>query len=189
MSEEATRDSYTRVTTILYPFSGLDNIHPEVVAAAAERGTLVHNICESIMHGLGDIGITPEVHGYVDSFKQWFNEGVDIVEIEKRFWDDDLCITGKVDMIVKTESGMTIVDLKTSYKPSKTWLCQGQAYAYLARKNGFPITDIMFLHLNKTGKAPKIHRYPIDDDFFLSVYRVWKHFYEKKSKTPKVINE
>ena len=53
-------------------------------------------------------------------------------------------------------------------------------YASVAKKAGYDIKRIMFLHLSKLGKEPKIYEYPVDDSFFLSVYRVFKHFFEGK---------
>lgn len=179
MSEINARETYTRVTNILYPFSGLEKINPDVVAYAADRGTRVHQICEGIMQGLGEIGVDDETWGYVESFKKWWSGGVDVVEMEKRFWDDTNKITGQVDLIINTNEGMAVVDLKTSSRPSKTWQGQGSAYAYLAKLAGYPIKRVMFLHLNKHGKAPKIYEYPVDDSFFFAIYRTWKHFYSK----------
>lgn len=179
MSEEQkSTENYTRVTAVLYPFSGLHKLDPDVVAHAAERGTKVHKICEAIMSGLGEIGVDDETRGYVESFKIWWDQGIEVVEMEKRFWDEDLKITGQVDLIIKTPEGLAIVDLKTSSKPSKTWEAQGSAYGYLAKKAGYDIKKIYFLHLNKQGKKPKLHEYAVDDSFFLAVYRVYVHFYQ-----------
>jgi CRISPR/Cas system-associated exonuclease Cas4 (RecB family) len=175
------RENYLRVTQILYPFSGLEKIDPEIVAKAGIRGTKVHKICEAIAQGLGELGVEDETKPYVESFKNWWEKGIDVVEIEKRFWDDELFITGQVDFIINTPLGLTIVDLKTSSKPSKTWQVQGCAYAYLAKKAGYDIKRILFIHLSKLGKAPKIYEYPVDDSFFLDVVRVYNHFYKEKS--------
>lgn len=178
MSEEKPlRENYLRVTSILYPFSGLDRIDPDVLAHAAERGTKVHKICEGIMKGIGEIGVDSETEGYVESFKKWFERGIDIVEVERRFWDDELCVTGQVDIITKVEEGFAVVDIKTSSKPSKTWRVQGAAYAYLAKNAGYDIKKILFLHLNKQGKEPKIYEYPVDDSFFFAVLAVYKYFF------------
>lgn len=174
------RENYQRVTSILYPFSGLEKLNPEVVAHAADRGTRVHKTCEGIASGLGEFGVDDETWGYVESFKKWWNLGVRVVSMEQRFWDDQLRITGQVDFIIETPDGLAIVDLKTSSRPSKTWPAQGAAYAYLAKKNGIDIKKIYFLHLNKHGNVPAIHEYLVDDSFFLGIYRVWKHFYGGK---------
>ncbi len=179
MKEINTRDNYTRVTHILYPFSGLDKLDADVVAYAAERGTKVHKICEAIISGLGEIGVDDETWGYVESFKKWWSLGHEVVMMEQRFWDDELAITGQVDLIIKTPDGLAIVDLKTSSRPSKTWQAQGSAYAFLAKKAKHDIKKIYFLHLNKHGKEPKIYEYEVNDSFFLSILIVWKHFYQK----------
>jgi hypothetical protein len=177
--EQKSRENYLRVTNVLYPFSGLQHIDADVLANAAERGTKVHRICEGIMFGLGEIGTDEATWGYVESFKKWWAQGIDVVLMEERFWDDDIELTGQVDIIVKTKEGLAVVDLKTSSKPSATWAAQGSAYAYLAKKAGYDIKKIYFLHLNKHGKEPKVFEYPVDDSFFLSVYRIYKHFFHK----------
>jgi hypothetical protein len=177
VNDKKNREKYLRVTNVLYPFSGLDKIDADIVAKAADRGTRVHKICEGIISGLGDIGTDEETWGYVESFKRWWQLGHAVVAMEERFWDDDLKITGQVDIILETSEGLAIVDLKTSSRPSKTWQAQGSAYAYLAKRDGFDIKKIFFLHLNKHGKEPKLIEYPVDDSFFLAVLRVYIHFY------------
>ena len=177
VNDKKNREKYLRVTHVLYPFSGLENIPADIVANAADRGRRVHKICEGIISGLGEIGVDEETWGYVESFKKWWGDGKTIKVMEERFWDDELHITGQVDLIIETPEGLAIVDLKTSSKPSKTWQAQGSAYAYLAQNAGFDIKKLFFLHLNKHGKEPKLIEYPIDTSFFLAVLRVYEHFY------------
>lgn len=181
MTIEKSRLDYLRVTNVLWPFSGLDKINPDVLKNAAERGTKVHHICEGIMLGLGELGVDDQTWGYIESFKKWWGEGRHINCIERRFYDDFHKITGMCDMIMHTSDGLAIVDLKTSSKESKTWAIQGAAYAYLASLEGFEIQKILFIHLNKHGKEPKIYEYPVDDEAFLSVLRTYNHFYKEKS--------
>lgn len=178
--DKKTRENYTRVTAILYPFSGLEKINADVLANAAERGTKVHKICEAIISGLGELGVEDKTRPYVESFKKWWEKEHQVVEMEKRFWDDDLEITGQLDLILKVGAELIVVDLKTSSRPSLTWKAQGSAYAYLAKKNGYDIRKIYFLHLLKSGNEAKIYEYPIDDSFFLAILRTWKHFYYKE---------
>lgn len=182
-SIEKQREDYLRVTSVLYPFSGLEKIDADVVAYAAERGTKVHKICEGIIAGFGEIGVEDDTWGYIESFKKWYELGHDIVEVERRFWDDDLCLTGQIDILMEDREGLCIVDIKTSSRPSKTWPAQGAAYAMLAKKAGYDIKKIIFLHLNKHGKAPKLFIYDVDDTFFLAILRVYKHFYQKKTNS------
>lgn len=168
-------ENYTRVTDVLYPFSGLDVLDPEVVQNAADRGTAVHKICESIINGLGEFGVEDHLQGYVESFKKWY-DGKKVVVMEERFWDDENKITGQCDLIL--DDG-TLVDLKTSYKPGKTWPVQGNAYWYMASQK-YNIKKINFVHLQKKGGMAKVYDYPIDPDLWLSVLRTYNHFYRKK---------
>ena len=180
MTEKNTTENYVRVTTVLYPFSGLDKLDADVVAHAAERGTKVHKICEGIIGGLGELGVDEETRPYVESFKQWWEKGHEVVEMEKRFYCNEHHITGQVDLILSTPDGLAILDIKTSSKPSPTWQAQGSAYAYLAKNAGYDIKRIFFLHLNRAGREAKIYEYPVDDSFFLAIFRVWKHFFGGK---------
>lgn len=176
---DVNRDQYLRVTEVLYPFSGLAMVDPAVLQHAADRGTLVHKICEGIASGLGEHGITDETWGYVESFKKWWGEGRKVAAMETRFWDDEMCITGQVDFILEEPAGLVICDLKTSSAPSKTWIAQGCAYAYLAKAAGYDIKGIQFIHLNKHGKEPKIHTYEYDEDFFFAILMTYLHFFAK----------
>lgn len=175
--QEKSIDEYTRVTQILYPFSGLANIPQEIVEKAGKRGTKVHKVCESIMLGFGDLGVNEETSKYIDSFNLWWGEGKEIVAIEKRFFDDSLKITGQADIIFMSEEGLVLADLKTSYKPSKTWPVQGNAYSFLAKSAGYDIKKIQFIHLSKFGKYPKVYEYKIDENLFLSVLTTYNQFY------------
>ena len=173
-------DDYTRVTQVLYPFSGLDKVDPKILEKAANRGTRVHDICESIARNLGEWGNDEETKGYVDSFKIWWSQGVKVLAIEERFFCNDLMITGKVDMIIEVNGEAIILDLKTSAKPSKTWALQGSAYAYMARKNGYDIKGIQFLHLHKFGAEPRTYDYDDSFDLFSKCLHVYRYFNMEK---------
>lgn len=147
------------------------------MANAARRGTKVHDICEGIVKGLGEWEVDDEVKGYVESFKLWWNQGIKVLALEKRFYCSKLMITGQVDMIIEAPEGAIILDLKTSAKPSNTWPLQGSAYAYMARQNGYDIKGIHFLHLNKNGYAPELYVYDDQFELFSKCLDVYKHFW------------
>lgn len=65
------KSKYIRVTEVLSPFTGLSSIPKHIVENAANRGTRVHAICESIVKGLGEFDMDAETTGYVKSFKHW----------------------------------------------------------------------------------------------------------------------
>ena len=173
---------YLRVTEVLYPFSGLQNLDQEIVANAGRRGTKVHKICEGILEGLGCLGVDDETWGYVESFNQFMakHPNLKVVALERRFFCEELKITGQIDLICEIDGVMSILDLKTSSKPSKTWPLQGAAYYYLAKKAGFDIKQVIFLHLNKHGKTATMWKYEPDVDLFMAILKVFKCFFMEK---------
>jgi CRISPR/Cas system-associated exonuclease Cas4 (RecB family) len=144
---------YTRVTEVLAPFSGMDKIPAQILQRAAERGTKVHEICDAIISGMGCPEIPENLQGYIRSFQQWGYR--DFIVKPNRFYCDDLHITGECDAIYQDGKGLVLVDFKTSVKESKTWVLQGAAYAYLARKSGYDIQRVEFIRLVKDGIYPQ----------------------------------
>lgn len=132
------------------------------------------------MSGIGEIGVTDQVAGYVESFKKWWDTTTDVIDIERRFWCDDLQVTGQVDLMMRTPEGIVIIDLKTSSKPNLTWRVQASGYTYLATKAGYDVKFCRFLHLDKFGKTPKLIDYPADPSLFLATYMVHQHFFGPK---------
>lgn len=181
MAEELIPPGYRRVTEILYPYSGLENIDRNIVENAANRGSRVHHTCEAIVRGLPAF-TDDETAPYVECFRQWYNDQK-IVTIEERFFCDVLKITGKCDMIIDEGNGLTILDLKTSYRPSKTWPLQGAAYAYMAKAKGYDIKNIHFLHLRK-NKLPRIYEYTYEDNIvlFRKALDIYNYFWPKGYK-------
>lgn len=173
---------YHRVTEVLYPFSGLQYVQKEVIDRAATRGTYVHSACEGIMRGLGNWESPEGIQGYVDSFMSWWGKGREIVDIERRFYDDEYMLTGQVDALIKMHDGIYVVDLKTSANPSKTWPLQGSAYAYLARKAGYEIKGMVFLKLNREGENAREYRYEEEWDMYLKCFEVYKRFFAKSAR-------
>lgn len=174
-----TNSEYTRVTDILKPFNGLQGIDPAVLQAAAERGDTVHKIIEGKLLGIEPINMPHPVVNYIASFDVWVNEHpINAIKQEIRLYDDELMITGQIDLIDKLDDGVAIIDFKTSSKPSKTWALQLSAYAYLARKAGFDVKKIGVLHLSKFGKTAKFYEYQECWDLFKKCYDLYHYFKE-----------
>jgi CRISPR/Cas system-associated exonuclease Cas4 (RecB family) len=129
------------------------------------------------VQGFGEWNVYEEIRGYIQSFKHWWQQGVSVLSVEQRFYCPELMITGQVDMIIETPEGAAILDLKTSYKPSKTWPLQGAAYAYMARKHDYDIKKILFLHLSKQGKSPDLYAYEDDFETFKKCLDVYRYFF------------
>ncbi len=174
--KEEIKPGYTRVSSILSPFSRMDKINPQILSNAANRGTRVHLAADAI---LADVGFPFEEQdeGYIESFKLWVS-GKEFIERPSRLYDDEHMITGDLDLLYKNEDGITLVDLKTSANESKSWMLQGSAYSYMAKKLGYNITKIEFVKLNKQGKQPKVFTYEENFALFCRCIEVYNYFFK-----------
>ena len=177
------KDGYTRVTTVLSPFSGLMHIDKDVLSRAAYRGTFVHESIDAIIEGFEPDPLENGWELYVDSFRQW-NHGKRYIAKPDRFYDDEHMITGECDAIYKQDDGkLVLVDFKTSSCVGKTWPLQGAAYRHMAiMSTNLHIDKIEFVKLHKDGKAPKICTYDGSEwPLFLDCLRVYRHFFESQN--------
>jgi len=181
MNEDYIKPGYLRVTEILSIFSGLSKIDPEVLANAADRGTLVHKTIEAIRMGIGR-GEDPEhIAGYMKSYDIWAT-GKQFLPLPPRLYCDDHMITGKPDDIYVVEDGLVLVDYKTPAKESKTWRLQAEAYKYLCIKAGYNIVRSEFVRLEKTGKKPKEHIYLDDTGLYFKILEAHRYFFKDKEE-------
>lgn len=183
-------EGYDRVTACLYPFSGMSTINASILANAGHRGTLVHQICDCIINGIGyenaieDLKMIYGGEGYIESFKQWYNDQK-FMDLPRRFFCNELMITGEIDGLYKNETGFTLVDFKTPLKESITWKLQGSAYNYLCLKSGINITKIEFIRLKKDGKSPQTYEYTPDFETYKKCLDLYRLFF----KAPQVCEE
>ncbi len=171
------KEGYTRVSDILSPFSGLSKIDPEILKKAANRGTIIHQVCDAMIRKVGVLPYPALYEPYIDSFKLWAQDKF-IKPSPERFYDDVLMLTGEIDALIPNETGLTLIDFKTSSKEGKTWYLQGTAYAKLLRMQNYPITEVQFVHLDKKGKAPKIYTYQEDWSKFMMLYQIYHEFFK-----------
>lgn len=170
---------YIRVTDVLYPLSGLKNVPADILKNAADRGTKVHEICDAIISGLikyDPLKIHEEYAGYIQSFMRWYPKS--FIPKPDRFYCDDHGITGECDGIYRDEVGLVLVDLKTPLRESKSWIEQGSAYSYLAKKAGYDIKRIEFIRLDKKGQYPEVLVYDENFQSFLSCLYVYKRYFK-----------
>jgi hypothetical protein len=168
---------YDRVTDALFFISGLCKISPEILKNACDRGSKVHEICDSLINNLGIWDLDLATEGYIDSFKQWL-PGKKFIGKAERFFCDQLMLTGECDAIYDSPEGLVLVDFKTPSKESKTWRLQGSAYSWLAKKSGYPIKKIEFVKLSKIGKPPKSYWYEEDFETYLKCLEIYRLFFK-----------
>lgn len=180
---------FPRVTEVLRTYLEYHNVPEHILSNAAERGRCVHALCEQIAKGqwIPDGMIKPEHLGYVNSFKLWFDAQVDKVLItEKRYTHDKHEYSGQVDMVVLgSDKHKYLVDLKTSYKPQKTYPLQMGAYDCLLGYHGVETDGAMIVYLSKDGDFPEVNL--IEDlseekDVFLAALTCWHYFNKGKKR-------
>ena len=168
---------YTRVTDVFFPFSGLKDIDHQILQRAADRGTLVHNICDAIIADIGIPSIPKEAKGYIKSFELWAT-GKEFLPKPDRFFCDDLMLTGECDGLYKEGDKIILFDLKTPAAESKTWPLQGSAYCYLAEKEGIHIDRLEFVKLSKDGQEPIVFVYEYNFEMYLHCLHTYRYFFK-----------
>lgn len=163
------KSKYPSVTTVLGPYAGLEFVRPDRLAAACERGTNAHTPC--LAYAAGEFAfVQPEVQGYYDSFRRWFDQHVHtVVEVEP-LWESHkwgYCGSPDLALILFDEPTISIWDLKTSKSCGKTWACQLAAYRNLALENGLDrIGRVASLRLKEDGSMPLADEYQYSDRDF-----------------------
>lgn len=183
MKNEVDESIYTRVTTPLKKFSGSDSVPCNILDYASDRGTRVHQYCELYANNMLFGDIDDDCIDYVQAFVNFFDEHVNhVYSTEKRFFCDNKKIQGQVDMIanVKDCDGITLIDIKTSLKKSKTWNLQLAAYKYLARENKVKVNNSLVVQLKKDGTYEihllDIEKYQSEIQLYTYALKLYRYF-------------
>lgn len=178
--QDEIKEEYTRVTTFLYPFSGLSVVPHYILDAARERGTIVDRITQAILDDIGVPYYDEKFQGYIHSFDRW-REGKTFLPRPDRFYCHDHMITGEIDRIYEdTDGKLVLIDIKTPANESNTWQSQASAYSYLCKLGGYDISRIEFIQLRQNGDEPKICHYTEDFESFLDDVRIYNKYFRNK---------
>jgi len=156
------KQNWPSVTQVLGVFSDFSQIRPDVLARACERGTRVHDICESIARGFFPGTLPDDLAGYVESFKKWFALVDKVLLVETRLIDEVYQFTGKSDLVVKLQGDEfpRLIDLKTPLAKGKLWSAQIAAYEHLFEvKSGMQCRHSGSLRLRPDGTFPLFDEY------------------------------
>ena len=167
---------FPSVTQILSPFSDFSKIRPDVLEAAAAKGTRVHAACALICKGGWPV-VAPEEQGYVDSFLRWFSRVEQVHHIEEEFRDEAMGFMGHPDLVVTWEGRSMVVDLKTPVGLQKLWELQLAGYGHLVRK-GTAVEAVATLQLDPQGGIPKAHYVKNEAQAFAAFFaalQVWRY--------------
>jgi len=175
---------YASVTEVLQPWTDFSRIKPEVLEAAALRGTAVHDICATIARGLPVINTPQEIEGRVISFRRWFDLMVDeVLLVEERLVNTDLGYHGEPDLIIRAKSKeIILIDNKTPVQLVKAWQLQCAGYWNLAVKKGITPDKCGSLRLHPDGGIAKMEYYNNnlqDFNMFLQALNLHRFFNRK----------
>jgi len=145
------------VTEICEPisFKKLDAVNKVIVAKAAMRGTLVHELIENYIYTgeFSDEEVPAEIQAYLVAFANWwFTYKPTPLYNELLVGSKELGYCGTCDFVCKIDNKLTLIDFKTTSSIDKKYLSV-QLYGYknaLAEK-GINIEVCAVLHLKKDG--------------------------------------
>lgn len=177
MKADTIPDGYARVTDILSIFQAYAHVDRKKLKAAQDLGTDIHAAIEAYFNDEFD-PLTQKKMGYFDSFLKWAKTAsIAPLEQEKRYYDDDLKITGRIDLIAEIDGVKTIIDFKTgSWAHPEIWKLQGTFYRMLC---GQDIRQFLFVQLMKDGSIPILYPFcysKADEDVCLSALDCYTYF-------------
>ena len=150
-----------RVSQIISPYTGYNKVPKKILEKACNRGTLLHSACLSMVKK-EEFKIPTELAKYAFSFVQFLPRITNVISSETRFDDHEWGFTGMYDYVAEVNgfSGITVMDIKTSYASKKVWGCQLAAYARLVEKHLNVVPEhLIVVHLDRNGKSANIIEY------------------------------
>lgn len=174
---------YLRVTQVLSPFTRFDGIDPLVLAKAADRGTRAHKFCTMYALNLLVVDVDEDCKGYVESFKQWFDDNVvRVLMASNRLNSSQLRLSGELDLVclLKGDCGPTLIDIKTPANEASSWQLQTAAYMILLRDVlQYQVDRRMSLMLPRDGNRAKVVEYTShinDQAMYLDALKLYRFF-------------
>jgi len=159
---EEIKEGYTRVSQIIGQWNQYAHIPKHVLKNKCRIGSEVHQKIEGEIEGFF-VDISEDAQGYFDSWEKWTqeiekNSYFDYLISEKRYYCDELKITGCIDALVDFAGWTGILDYKTSAQVHpKSWALQASFYYYFLHKyEEYDIEPaVKFIHLQKDGSCAK----------------------------------
>lgn len=167
--------AYVRVSTIAKRFNDYGYTPDDKIQNKSRIGTNVHQAIDCYLKKDVPILTNDDEIGYFNSFLIWRKEvAIDIVCREKRYFDDQLMITGKVDGVamIPGEKTPILIDYKCAAKEMESWRIQTHLYYHLVTKAGMRLDKrVLVIQLSEKGNAPLAFSYAITDNNLAKCYR------------------
>lgn len=165
---------YVRVSTIAKRFNNYGYAPEAKMQNKSRIGTNVHEAIDCYLKNDVPILTNDDEIGYFNSFLIWRKEvAIDIVCREKRYFNDELMVTGKVDGVamIPGEKCPILIDYKCAAKEMESWRIQTHLYYILATKTGMRLGNrVLVIQLSEKGDPPKAFSYLISDNNLAKCY-------------------
>jgi hypothetical protein len=157
------------VTQVLAPFADFSMIRPEILEAAATRGTVLHGAYASYCLGLWIPKLAEDYQTRFDSWRRWFDQAVvETVAVEPQLICHQHNFSGRPDWIgrIKGDKCLALADWKHPVLSSPGWRCQVAAYHHLAKEEYGAERVLVVQPHPKGGKAKVVeHTGTLAQDF------------------------
>lgn len=178
---------YLRTTAAIKKDKEFDRIPSAVLHHKQILGTNVHQAIDDDLRGDLPLGLMPGCIGYFQSYRSW-RDGVNlsIVQNEQRYFDDELMLTGCIDLLAMLpyEDTPVIIDWKTSAAESPSWILQSHLYGYLLSKNNITTSKrYIFVKLHPLGASPDIFEYLYSPESYRDALSCVKRYWKRYNKS------
>jgi hypothetical protein len=169
------------VTSVLDPLQKLDDIPPDVLAAAAEFGQHVHQACH--LHNLDDLdwqSLDPRLALYVEGYRNFLADtGFQVIHSEKRVASKRCQYAGTLDLFGLLQRRPSMIDIKSTAALPRIVGPQTAAYSEaLTETTGEKAARRYCLHLGPHlgARAYKLveQKNPQDFTVFVSALNIYR---------------
>lgn len=176
-------NTYVRVSTIIKPFNNYAFADDEKMQNKQRIGNNVHAAIDAYLKNEAPYLSNADELGYFDSFLTWEKEvSLQILNKEKRYFDDKLMITGKVDgtALIHGEKEPILIDYKCAAQEMDGWRMQAHLYYHLLQVNGFRLSPrALVIKLCPKGKVPTAYNYAIHTNMMAKCYNAVESYFNK----------
>jgi len=180
---------YTRVSDILSIFQAYAHVDRDKLKKAQDIGVVIHQAIE-MFYSDEFKPLYGHYTRYFESFLKWsdsLGKNLNPLVVEKRFYDHELMITGRVDLLAELDGMIVLIDFKTgSWAHPEIWKLQACFYRSLIAQNitGQTPDKYLFIQLKGDGSMPSLFpmHYDIEDTLVCQDALRCYHYF--KQKTP-----
>lgn len=173
------------VTQLMTPLTEelYDGIPKDILAKAAERGSMVHKAIEyNLKYGIDDIA--DEYRNYYDAYLKWKSEyNISIVHSELKLYHRVMMYAGIIDALAWVDGKLTLIDFKcTAEITDMTCGVQLEAYKQALKSHNIDVESKQIIQLTKQGEF-NVHEYPLEDIERWEVFSSLKFVYDYIQKS------